>query len=87
VGVVQLRSRWLRFWFAPDLIQEQIAIATIVRSGFRGRVGVHDLPFAGAVGGGTMNGLRMQALIAETLVDVPWDEARNVGVLRTLAAG
>jgi hypothetical protein len=51
VGVVQLRSRWLRFWFAPDLIQEQIAIATIVRSGFRGRVGVHDLPFAGAVGG------------------------------------
>jgi hypothetical protein len=34
-----------------------------------------------------MSGLRMQALIAETLVDAPWDEARNVGVLRTLAAG
>ncbi len=34
-----------------------------------------------------MSGFAHAAFIAETPVDAPGDEARNVGVLRTLAAG
>lgn len=52
---------------------EHIGEGTIGAEAFRRLL--HDQRFAGAV------------FIAETPVDAPGDEARNVGVLRTLAAG
>ncbi|QHN03883.1 deoxyribonuclease IV [Granulicella sp. WH15] len=52
---------------------EHIGEGTIGAEAFRRLL--HDKRFAGA------------AFIAETPVDAPGDEARNVGVLRTLAAG
>jgi deoxyribonuclease-4 len=52
---------------------EHIGEGTIGAEAFRRLL--HDERFRGA------------AFIAETPVDAPGDEARNVGVLRTLAAG
>jgi hypothetical protein len=37
------------FWFAPRLIEEEVAIAVLVGFGLGGCVEVHELPFGGRV--------------------------------------